>query len=192
MVRSPHLDPGHYGLDYLYTMRSLALKPDMVNLLHQCSDRTKIYHWVGSHIDAINTRLNHLLQACHGCFHPWERPTLQIFAAPLSDTYQLEGICNLHTRPITLLIDVGRAAPEDWLALVAHEYAHARAAAPGHHHQFAQALAHLCLGLGYEALPWQPGIEVNLRAYPYTRALPDPLSFWRGEQADWRSRSALL
>lgn len=180
-------DPSRYGLDYLYAVRSLALNPDMVNLLHSASDRTAICRWLGSQIDGINSILHALLQACHHCFHTWERPPIQIFAVPLTDTYHLEGICNLHTRPITLLIDVGRAAPEEWLALVMHEYAHARAASPGHHHQFAQALAHLCLGLGYEPLPWQPGIESHLRAYPYTRPVLDPLAFWRGEQTDWRS-----
>ena len=79
------------------------------------------------------------------------------------------------------MIDVGRMLPQDWLLVVAHEYAHAHADVPGHHHQFAQSLAHLCLGLAIAPPLWQPSVEDNLRFYPTYSATQDPLAFWRGE-----------
>jgi hypothetical protein len=54
----------------------------------------------------------------------------QIFAAPLAQAFGLDALCNLQTDPISILIDVGRVMPEDWLLVVAHEYAHAHAGTP--------------------------------------------------------------
>ena len=129
-------------------MRSLALDPDMVSLVYDLTHRIPACTWIGQHIEAINLQLNIHLQACHECFHPWERPVVQIFAAPLDQSFGLDALCNFQTQPLTILIDVGRVAPEDWLFLVVHEYAHAQAGYPGHHQPFADSLAHVCLGLG--------------------------------------------
>lgn len=153
----------------------------MVDLVHNLNHRTPICTWIGNHIEAVNTQLNIQLQACHACFHPWEQRAMQIFAAPLAQSFKIDGLCNLQTHPVTILIDVGRVVPENWLRLVAHEYAHAHAGSPGHHLQFARSLAHLCLGLEIE-LPLIPaGQEDRLRFYPRCRSTSDPLAFWQGK-----------
>ncbi|OLP18565.1 hypothetical protein BST81_09740 [Leptolyngbya sp. 'hensonii'] len=187
MLITTSADPFTRGLDYLYGARSLALDPEMVDMVYNSRDREPICTWIGDHIDAVNEFLQLCLQACYDCFHPWEQRTVQIFAAPLSPAFGIDGLCNLKTKPTTILIDVGRVIPADWLSLVIHEYAHAHAGSPGHHQQFAEALAHLCLGLEIEPLAWQAGIESRLQSYPHCRRTQNPLSFWRGESRDWRS-----
>lgn len=187
LIITTNPDPIARGLDYLYGVRSLALDPQMVDLVDDLDNRTPICGWIGQNIDAINQQLNQYLQACHDCFHSWEQPAIQICAAPLAQSLGLDAICNIQTYPIAILIDVGRVVPEDWLLLVVHEYAHAHAGSPGHHQQFAQSLAHLCLGLGLATPAWQPGMEERLRFYPSCSPTPDPLAFWRGEGGDWRS-----
>ncbi|BAZ51574.1 hypothetical protein NIES4103_42310 [Nostoc sp. NIES-4103] len=179
-------DPFTRGLDYLYRTRSLALEPDMVDVVYDQSKRIPICTWIGNHIDAVNAQLNACLQACHNCFHPWEQCAIQIFAAPLANSFGIDGLCNLQTDPITILIDVGRVIPEDWHLLVIHEYAHAHAGSPGHHQKFAQSLAHLCLGFAIAPPTYQLGMEVSLRSYPDCRPTQDPLAFWQGMgTGDW-------
>jgi len=173
-------DPFTRGLDYLYGVRSLALEPEMVDQVHDMAHRDRICTWISEHIEAVNAQLNVCLQACHTCFHPWEQPSVQIFAAPLAQAFGLDALCNLQTNPISILIDVGRVTPEDWLLVVAHEYAHAHAGTPGHHPQFARSLAHLCLGLAIGLPPCQPGREDSLRFYPSYLPTKDPLAFWQG------------
>jgi hypothetical protein len=174
-------DPLTRGLDYLYGVRSLALDSEMIDVVYDLDRRIPLCAWISENIDAVNTQLNDYLQACHGCFHTWERPATQIFAAPFAQSFGIDGLCNLHTNPITILIDVGRVVSADWLLLVVHEYAHAHAGSPGHHEQFARSLAHLCLGLGIALPPWQSGMESQLRFYPDCRSTQNPLAFWRGE-----------
>jgi hypothetical protein len=183
------VDPFDRGLDYLYGARSVALDPEMVDLVYDLDDRIPICTWIGNHIQAVNAHLAVYVQACHACFHPWEQPTIQIVAAPLAQSFGIEGFCNLKTVPTTLLIDVGRVVAEDWLMLVVHEYAHAQAGSPGHHQEFARSLAHLCLGLAIAPPSWQPGMEESLRSYPNCRRTQDPLAFWRGDAIDWRSNN---
>lgn len=174
-------DPFARGLDYLYGVRSLALDLEMVDLVYDLEHRIPICTWISEHIEAVNTQLNACLQACHDCFHPWEQPAIQIFAAPLAQSFGLDALCNFQTNPISILIDVGRVLLKDWLLVVAHEYAHAHVGYPGHHQQFAQSLAHLCLGLEIAPPPCQPGMEDSLRFYPGYPPTQDPLAFWRGE-----------
>jgi hypothetical protein len=181
LIITTSLDPFVRGLDYLYGVRSLALEPEMVDRIYDLEQRTPICTWISDHIETVNLHLNACLQACHDCFHPWEQPAIQIFAAPLSQAFGLAALCNFQTHPISILIDVGRVIPQDWLLIVAHEYAHAHAGSPGHHQQFAQSLAHLCLGLGIAPPPDQPGHEERLRFHPDCHPTPDPLMFWRGE-----------
>ena len=179
-------DPFTRGLDYLYGARSLSLEPEMVALVHERQNRVPICCWIGNHIDAVNRVLDECLLACHACFHTWEQPAIQLFAAPLARSFGLDGFCNLQTEPMTILIDVGRLVPEDWLLLVMHEYAHAHAGVPGHYDAFARSLTHLCLGLGIAPPPEPLGYAVNLRSYPPYRLTQDPLAFWRGEGGDWQ------
>jgi hypothetical protein len=171
-------NPFDRGLDYLYVARSMALEPDMVDLMFDLEARSPVCSWIGGRIDQVNTTLQHYLQACHQCFHTSEQPHIQILAVPLASRFGIDGLCNLKTEPISLLLDVGRVVPQDWLALVVHEYAHAHAGSPGHHGEFAASLAHLCLGL---AIASPPRVENQLRVYPPYRSTIDPLAFWRGE-----------
>jgi hypothetical protein len=174
------------GLDYLYGVRSLAVEPDLVDLVYNLEQRDPICKWIGHSIDAINTHLNTYLQACHDCFHSWEQPAIQIFATPLAQSFGVDALCNFQTHPITLLVDVGRVEPADWLLLVVHEYAHAHAGSPGHHQQFARSLTHLCLGLDIPPPSFLPEMEDWLRFYPDYTPSRDPLKFWRGERTDWQ------
>jgi hypothetical protein len=185
LIITTSADPFTRGLDYLYGVRSLALEPDIVSLVNDLTCRTPICRWIGQHIETVNAQLNACLQACHDCFHPWDQPSIQIFAAPLAQSFGIDALCNLQTRPITILVDVGQVIPEHWLRVVVHEYAHAHAGSPGHHQQFARSLSHLCLGLGIDIPVWQPGGEDSLRSYPSCASTQDPLAFWRGETDDW-------
>jgi hypothetical protein len=200
LIITTSADPFIYGLDYLYGVRGLALDPELVSVFHDLDQRMLICSWIGEHIDAVNLQLEACLQACQDCFHAWEQPTTQIFAAPLAQAFGVDGVCNFRTQPITLLIDVGRVKPQDWLLLVVHEYAHAHAGSPGHHPQFARSLSHLCLGLGIAPPPSNLGTsnlgtsnlgieagtescaEEILRFYPHCPATTDPLAFWRGAE----------
>lgn len=180
LIMTTSRDPFTRGLDYLYGVRSLALEPEMVDRVHDLEHRDRICTWISEQIEAVNAQLNVCLQACHACFHPWEQPSVQIFAAPLAPAFGLDALCNLQTKPISILIDVGRVMPQDWLLVVAHEYAHAHAGTPGHHPQFARSLAHLCLGLAIDLPVFQPGGEDSLRFYPSYLPTKDPLAFWEG------------
>jgi hypothetical protein len=181
LIITTSTDPFTRGLDYLYGVRSLALEADMVNLVYDLNQRIPICTWIGEHIDVVNAQLNAHLQTCHACFHPWEQRPIQIFAAPLAQSFGIDGLCNLQTSPITILIDVGRVVADNWLQLVAHEYAHAHVGFPGHHEQFARSLAHLCLGLAI-ALPLdRSNQEDGLRFYPDCLSTQDPLAFWQGK-----------
>jgi hypothetical protein len=181
LIITTSTDPFTRGLDYLYGVRSLALDSEMIDGVYDLDNRIPLCAWIGEHIDAVNRQLEDYLQACHGCFHLWEQPAIQIFAAPFAQSFGIDGLCILQTNPITILIDVGRVMPEDWLLLVVHEYAHAHAGYPGHHEQFARSLSHLCLGLGIAPPPWECGMESQLRFYPDCRPTHNPLAFWRGE-----------
>jgi hypothetical protein len=166
------------GLEYLREIQRLALEPGMVEVMCSLSDRTAIYIWIGNNIDAVNTKLQTHLEACHQCFHPGDLRPMQIFAAPFASHFGIDGICNLLTTPTTILIDVGRVPAKSWLGIVAHEYAHAHVGNFGHHREFAKALSHLCLGLGIKAPPTEP--ESQLRSWPPCSSNPDPLAFWKG------------
>jgi hypothetical protein len=174
-------DPFTRGLDYLYGVRSLALVPEMVGVVDDLDHRTSICIWIGNHIDQVNSQLNVNLQMCHDCFHLQEQRLIQIFAAPLSPAFGMDGLCNLQINPVTILIDVGRVVPKDWIRLVAHEYAHAHGGSPGHHRRFERSLAHLCLGLQIPPPLDPPDCPDWLRFYPDCIATQDPLAFWRGQ-----------
>lgn len=188
LIVTSSTDPFARGLDYLYGVRSLAPEPDMVDVMHNSVHRAPICQWIGQYIEQVNAALQVSLQACHRCISPSDRPLVKVLATPLAQSFQLDGLCNLQTTPITILIDVGRLAPEDWWLLVAHEYAHAYARCPGHHQVFTDALTRLCLGLGVVPPSGAASPETDLPFYPPYEALPDSLAFWRGEERDWQVR----
>jgi hypothetical protein len=181
LILTTSTDPFTRGLDYLYGLRSLAIDPDMIDIMHNPNHRISVATWIGDNIDRINTELQALVQACHDCFHETSRPQIQIWAAPLADAYNICGLCNLQTQPTTLLVDLGRVDRSDWLALVVHEYAHAQAGSPGHHQDFAIALTHLCRGLSLELPTTEPGQEDNLRLYPVCQIITDSWPWWQGQ-----------
>jgi hypothetical protein len=148
--------------------------------------RDRLCAWIGTYVDTVNAELQACLEACHACFHPPERRSIQILATPLASRFGLDGLCNIEIDPVVILIDVGRVAPADWLKLVAHEYAHAHVGSPGHDRRFLTILEHLCLGLGLQPPFFSPEIslsemEARLQNWPYCYSLPDPLAFWLGK-----------
>lgn len=151
----------------------------MVFIPDSLGDRARLCTWVGSHIDGINTQLEQLLQRCHQCFYPQQQRTIRILAAPISDKFGIDGCCNIRLLPVTILLDVGRINPEDWLSLVVHEYAHAHVGHPGHEQNFVQVLTHLCLGLGLSAPP-NNATDQYLRYWPHCRPTANALDFWLG------------
>jgi hypothetical protein len=168
------------GVEYLQQLRSVLPEPQMLDVMENLRDRVSICTWIGKQIDAVNLLLKSHLNACHECFDPPDRRAIQILAVPLATSVQLDGFCNIQATPTTILVDVGRVPPPDWLALVAHEYAHAHLGYPGHDLAYADILSHLCLGLGF---PQPPADRHDLSIYcwpPYSPKL-DPLSWWRGE-----------
>lgn len=178
---TPSIELFQRGLDYLYQIRLLAPEPDLIAVMHDPAHRVPVCTWIGQQVELINARLQTCLQACEACFHPWQRPAVQIFAAPLASLFQIDGCCNLQTEPTTILVDVGRVIPEDWLALVVHEYAHAHLGLAGHQAEFVTVLTHLCLGLGL-TLPYPlPTDELTWRSVPAYRSTINPLSFWLGQ-----------
>jgi hypothetical protein len=183
-----------YGLKYLKTISSISLVPAMVDLeeiapsfayLPGTALQTEILTWIGNNIDSINARLLGYLQACHNCFHPYQRPQVEIWATPIASRFAIDAICNVETKPRAILIDVGRIAPSDWLKIVAHEYVHAQLGYPGHGDAFLAVLEHLCLGLGIEPPDYHPQMsaserEVSLQKWPPCNLVERPIDFWRG------------
>lgn len=170
------------GTRYLEALRQITLKSVSVDLVGDLPLRLKMCGWIGLNIHKVNRTLHALLEDCQACFHPFEQPTVQIFAAPLAAPLGLDGVCNILTEPMTLLIDTGRIAPGDWLGAVAHEYAHAVVASPGHDVRFRQVITHLCLGLGLLPPPSKLRSEA-LESWPPCQANPNPQGFWLGETA---------
>jgi hypothetical protein len=204
----PNIDDAYTrGVEYLEMVRGFALEPRMLDVLEPgfgngyyfgdgsrsqgiasrfqgiaSRSQVSICKWIGENIDTVNAQLNAYLQACHECFHPQERRDIRVFAAPLAQSLGIDGFCNILIVPTTILIDVGRVAPTDWLSLVVHEYAHAHVGTSGHNQQFASVLCHLCLGLGLEPPIWEAvTMESSLRTWPYCKSTINPLAFWIGE-----------
>lgn len=178
-------DPFIRGSDYLRAVRQLAVEPGMIDVTEDIDLRIRICTWIGNNIDAINAELQTCLEACHSCFHPQERREMQILAAPLAEGLGVDAFCNITAEPSALIIDVGRIYPQDWLSIVAHEYAHAHLGHPGHERDFLAVLVHLCLGLGLEP----PQVEKFnqsersdwLRNWPHCTPRPHSLAFWCGQ-----------
>lgn len=172
------------GLDYLYQVRSVALEPDLISLVYDSEARVPICTWIGTEIERVNARLNRLLENCQDCFHPWERRPMQIFAAPFSSKFALDGICSLHVDPTAILVDVGRVRSTDWIALIMHEFAHAHLNAPGHQAEFQQVLKHLSIALDIDPAFPPPSEDIAAwQSFPPYRRTPNPLAFWLGLEA---------
>ena len=179
MIANDQTEAEQMGLAYLAKVGAV-LPPQMVDVTSNLRDRVSICHWIGNQIETVNRSLRVHLTACHECFNPIERRSIQIFAVPFATSVRLDGFCNINTNPTTILVDVGRVPPPDWLALVAHEYAHAHLGYPGHDRAYAEVLSHLCLGLGFEQPSFEPD-DRRIYCWPPYAAAIDPLAWWRGE-----------
>lgn len=166
------------GKAYLQKMQRLALDSNLVQLRVSTEQKEAIYSAIALKIPKINRELETYLWVCQQCFYPQQRLAIQIFATPFAQHLNIDGLCNVNTQPITILIDVGRIVPQDWLAAVAHEYAHAQVGVPGHHQAFLETLTHLCLGLGLTPPPPNGLPEAQLRNWPPCQPTADPLAFW--------------
>lgn len=161
-------------------MQRLALAPNLVAF--PSFWQQQIWKTIELYLDDINGELETHLSRCQQCFYPQQRLSIQIFATPFAPHLKIDGLCNLNTEPITILIDVGRIKREDWLGAVAHEYAHAQVGVAGHHQTFLETLTHLCLGLGLPSPPPKGLAEEELRNWPPCEPTRDPLAFWLGEE----------
>jgi hypothetical protein len=169
------------GVAYLQQVQLLLPDPRMIDVLQNVRDRVLICNWIGDQIELVNRSLQANVQACHECFDPVVRQSINIFAVPFASSVPLDGFCNITTVPTTILIDAGRVAPADWLAVVVHEYAHAHVGHPGHDRAYAQVLSHLCLGLGFRQ-PSMISNDQSLYSWPIYSSVLDPLAWWRGEE----------
>jgi hypothetical protein len=180
VIASDRTEAYQLGVAYLARVKSVLPDPQMVDVMSNIRDRVSICNWIGTQIETVNRSLQAHVNTCAECFNPGDRRSIQILAVPFASSVQLDGFCNINNAPTTILVDVGRVAPADWLALVAHEYAHAHLGYPGHDREYAQVLGHLCLGLGFG----QPSLIPNDRSIycwpPYSPSI-DPLAWWRGE-----------
>ncbi len=183
MIANDRTETYHIGVEYLQRIQSLSPDPQMVDVMDNLRDRVAICNWIGTQIESVNLLLQAHLTACHACFDPDDRRSIAIFALPFASSIQLDGFCNIITIPTTILVDVGRVAPTDWLALVAHEYAHAHLGYPGHDLEYAKVLSHLCLGLGFPPPSTIPEDRSLYYWPPYSPTI-DPLAWWRGEQRE--------
>lgn len=160
-------------------MRDRALRPGMIDPTEDFRQRLAITCWIGEHIQALNDSLIRLLADCQACLKSEHQPIVDIFAVPLAQEWQIDGCCNVSLTPPTILVDVGRVVPADWIRLVVHEYAHACVGLPGHSPAFLRILTHLCLGLGLEAPP-PNSPEAVLSYWPPYRPTDNALSLWMG------------
>ena len=180
MIASDRTQAYQIGVAYLDWVKSVLPDPQMIDVMSNLRDRVSICNWIGTQIESVNISLQAHLNACHDCFDIADRRPVQIFAIPFASSVQLDGFCNITTVPTMILVDVGRVAPADWLALVAHEYAHAHLGYPGHNRAYAEVLSHLCLGLGFAQPSFQPDDRSIYCWPPYSPSI-DPLAWWRGE-----------
>lgn len=171
-------DASIQGIDYLEKIQNIALKSEMITGLDFGENKKLALTWIGTHIPRLNIILQTYIEKCAECWSEPNRPTVQVFAAPISRSFSIDGCCNFSTTPITLLIDVGRVIPAHWLHVVVHEYAHAYVGSTGHGQEFAQALTHLCLGMG---LPTPNNLILEqLQSFPPCTPTANALAFWQG------------
>ncbi|AFY92514.1 hypothetical protein [Chamaesiphon minutus] len=180
MIASDRTEAYRVGVEYINKVRALVPDPHMVDVMSNLRDRVSICNWIGHQIKTVNNSLQTHLNTCHECFNLSDRRAMQILAVPFAASVSLDGFCNINTNPTTILVDVGRVAPPDRLALVAHEYAHAYLGYPGHDLEYVKVLSHLCLGLGLAQPSFTPDDRSIYYWPPYSPTI-DPLAWWRGE-----------
>jgi hypothetical protein len=160
---------------YLQRLQRFELEPGMINLQVMAPNAPRS---LAATLDRVNCVLNQHLVACQDCFHPLNRCSVQVWAAPIHPDWRVDAFCNIRVDPATIIVDVGRVAVTDWLKLVAHEYAHAIVGGAGHSSRYGAVLQHLCLGLGLEWRVDPDWSEADLQVFPVYQSTIDPLQFW--------------
>lgn len=166
--------------EYFRMLRNLAVKADWIALAETNPQSLAALTWIGQHIHSVNRQFDEILRDLLACFNPSQRPLVQVFAAPITSKAGVDGFCNFHLRPITLIVDPSRILPADWPSLVAHELAHGVVSTAGHGSSFHQAIVHLCMA---NDLPLPPPdcLETGILKYwPPCRVNPQAQEFWLG------------
>lgn len=177
-------EPGDWvlrGIDYLDAIRQAIPSARLLETADNLSERFAICGWLGQHVHRLNQQLAQLVSECDRCFYPEARPSVQALTAPFAPDCKVDGICNVWVKPAIIIIDLGRIAPVDWLAAVAHEYAHAVVGQPGHDLQFQQVMTHLCLGLRLPPPPRQGLTAAAWEKWPPCRPNLGWRNFWTGQ-----------
>ncbi|MEB3289592.1 MAG: hypothetical protein VKI82_06730 [Leptolyngbya sp.] len=183
----PGVDPVVRANEYLRWVRQRSLQAEWIALTMPEDQHLAVLTALGQEIHSLNQRLRQILLDLLTGLRPEARPSLQIVAAPLALKVGIDGCCNLHTQPITLIVDPSRIAPTDWPHLVAHELAHATARETGHGPEFLRSLTILCLA---QDLPLPPSDSLQRGLLPYwPPCQPNPQAdhFWATGQ--WTAAS---
>lgn len=179
----PNADPVVWANRYLRWVRHQSLQADWIALTNVEDQHLAALTAMGETIHHLNQRLHHILTDLIAGLRSEERPTVQIVAAPIALKVGVDGFCNLHTQPITLIVDPSRSLPADWPHLVVHELAHAVSQGAGHGPRFFQALTALCIAQDF---PMPPSDSVQRGVLPYwppCRPNPEADQFW--PQGQW-------
>lgn len=183
--QSPPSDANFLERGRAYCQRIQSLLPELdwcIDL--NGKDQLQRFIWIGKNIHCLNSKLWQLTLTCSSCFLQNNYPLVQTWAFPLDwlvTEPSLVGLCGPQTEPKTLLIDVGQVHPDDWLGVVAHEFAHAMSGA-GHGPDFQTVLTHLCIGLGLPT-PATLSDEQTLKHWPPHRPYHQP-GYWFGEASN--------
>jgi hypothetical protein len=175
---APGIDPVVRANKYLRWVRQRSPQADWIALTMATDQHLAVLTAIGAGIHHLNQPLRDILQDLLTGLRPEDRPSVQIVAAPVALKVGIDGFCNLHTQPVTLVVDPSRIAPADWPHLVVHELAHAAAQETGHGPRFLRVLTALCLA---QDLPPPPSDSLQRGVLPYwPPCQPNPQAdqFW--------------
>lgn len=174
----PGVDPVVRANAYLRWVRQRSPQADWIALTMAEEQHLAVLTALGTGIHTLNQRLHQILITLLAGLRPEQRPLVEILAAPIALKVGIDGLCNLHTQPMTLIVDPSRIAVDDWPHLVVHELAHAVTQGTGHGPRFGQALTTLCIA---QDLPIPPSDSLQRGLLPYwppCRPNPQADQFW--------------
>ncbi|WP_198807575.1 hypothetical protein [Leptolyngbya sp. BL0902] len=174
----PGVDPVVRANAYLRWVRQRSPQSDWITLPVAAEQHLAVLTALGLDIHTLNQQLHQILMDLLAGLRLEERPLVQMVAAPLALRVGIDGLCNLQTQPITLIVDPSRIAVDDWPHLVVHELAHALTQGTGHGPRFFHALTALCIA---QDLPIPPSDSLQRGLLPYwppCRPNPQADQFW--------------
>lgn len=174
---APGIDPVVRANKYLRWVRQRSPQADWIALTMATDQHLAVLTAIGAGIHHLNQPLRDILQDLLTGLRPEDRPSVQIVAAPVALKVGIDGFCNLHTQPVTLVVDPSRIAPADWPHLVVHELAHAAAQETGHGPRFLRVLTALCLAQDLPPPPATAFSAVCCPIGPPANPIPRPISF---------------